>query len=268
VCGLAYCQEGLTDGFIPLEALPYLGVKSPSKHVSVLVKAGLWETCDGGWRVHDYLQHQKSATEIGRIVEWRQRAGAEGGRRSGEERRRRAEAVDTERLVKQDVEANTKQAAEACSEANVKQTSNPDQIRTDQNRSEQGRGARAPLHDTSHVKHAFCGRVCMPKPLFDEFVRRRNTLNADSEIIDWALVIDKDWSVGGRFADTEPGDPYAFWKARYAEKWPVIGGASKPGCAPVRLQHSPSVIARMQAIRERELEIEQERAQKQAGEAS
>jgi hypothetical protein len=104
--------------------------------------------------------------------------------------------------------------------------------------------------------------------LFDEFVRRRNTLNADSEIIDWALVIDKDWSDGGRFADAEPGDAYSFWKARYAEKWPALGSISKPSCAPVRSQHSPSVLARMQAIRERELEIEQERAQKQAGEVS
>ena len=28
VCSLAYCQEGLTDGYIPREALPYLGVKN------------------------------------------------------------------------------------------------------------------------------------------------------------------------------------------------------------------------------------------------
>lgn len=107
----------------------------------------------------------------------------------------------------------------------------------------------------------------MPAPLLDEFIRRRNSVNADSEILDWAIAIDRDWSDGGRFAETEPGDPYAFWKARYAEKWPAAV-ASKSGCAPVGTQHSPSVLARIKAVRERELEIEQERAQKLAGGAS
>ena len=59
VCGLAYCQEGLTDGFIPREALEFLGVKSPGKHVDALVRSGLWEARDDGWRVHDYLKHNK-----------------------------------------------------------------------------------------------------------------------------------------------------------------------------------------------------------------
>ena len=71
----------------------------------------------------------------------------------------------------------------------------------------------------------------MPKPLFDEFVRRRNTLNAASEIIDWAVLTDNDWADGGKFADVEPGDAYEFWKARYAEKWP----APQPSKADARL---------------------------------
>jgi uncharacterized protein YdaU (DUF1376 family) len=126
---------------------------------------------------------------------------------------------------------------------------------------------RAPIHDTSHRKHAHCGRVCLPAVLFSEFVRRRNHASADREIRDWALAVELEWADGPRAGD-EPGDPFDFWKARYAEKWPAAGSISKPSCAPVRSQHSPSVLARIQAIRERELEIEQERAQKQAGEAS
>jgi 5-methylcytosine-specific restriction endonuclease McrA len=53
VCGLAYCQEGLTDGFIPTEALPYLGVPRHNVHrcARVLVANGLWVVTDGGWRV-------------------------------------------------------------------------------------------------------------------------------------------------------------------------------------------------------------------------
>lgn len=107
----------------------------------------------------------------------------------------------------------------------------------------------------------------MPKPLLDEFVRRRNTLNADTEILDWALKVDAEWADGGLFADTEPGDAYSFWKARYAEKWPVVGSTQKSGCAPVRMHNSPSVDAILKRDREWELQQE-ERLRKQAEGAS
>ena len=77
----------------------------------------------------------------------------------------------------------------------------------------------APIHDNSHRKHAHCGRVCLPASLFSEFVRRRNHADADREISDWALEIEREWSDGPRASD-EPGDPFEFWKARYSEKWP------------------------------------------------
>lgn len=81
LCGLAYCQEGLTDGFIPAEALPYLGVPAPSKLACKLVLAGLWEACDnGGWQVHDYLRHNKPAAEVQRIIHERKEGGKLGGR--------------------------------------------------------------------------------------------------------------------------------------------------------------------------------------------
>lgn len=87
VCGLAYCQEGLTDGFIPTEALPYLGVKNAKQLASHLVKAGLWDETKGGWNVHDYLSHNRSSSEIGRIREERRHSGMRGGEASGERRR-------------------------------------------------------------------------------------------------------------------------------------------------------------------------------------
>ena len=81
VCGLAYCQEGLTDGFIPSEAIDYLGVPKAARLATVLVLAGLWDACDGGgWRIHDYLEHNRSASEVADIKERRGAGGKQGGR--------------------------------------------------------------------------------------------------------------------------------------------------------------------------------------------
>src|SRR3990167_2110813 len=87
LCGLAYCQEGLTDGFIPTEALSFLGVKPARPLASPLVLARLWVDVDGGWQVHDYLEHNKPASEVRRIQGERKVAGIHGGKASGESRR-------------------------------------------------------------------------------------------------------------------------------------------------------------------------------------
>ena len=80
VCGLAYCQEGLTDGFIPSEAIDYLGVKNAKNLAVRLEVARLWEKVDGGWQIHDYLEHNKPASEIRRVTKLRADGGNLGGR--------------------------------------------------------------------------------------------------------------------------------------------------------------------------------------------
>lgn len=82
LCGMGYCQDGLTDGFIPFEAIDYLGVKGTTarKLKVTLVAVGLWEEVPGGWRVHDYLQHNKSAETIRQTKERRADGGNKGGR--------------------------------------------------------------------------------------------------------------------------------------------------------------------------------------------
>jgi hypothetical protein len=87
LCGVGYCQDGLTDGFIPAEALKYLGVKAPSSLKDQLVAVGLWDEAPGGWLVHDYLQHNKSAAAVADVKHSKRAAGAAGGRASGEARR-------------------------------------------------------------------------------------------------------------------------------------------------------------------------------------
>ena len=63
--GLTYCSRNLTDGLIPQAMLTRLSaLKEPEKACAELVDAGRWHVIEGGWRVHDYLDHQRSRREV------------------------------------------------------------------------------------------------------------------------------------------------------------------------------------------------------------
>lgn len=111
LCGLAYCQEGLTDGFIPVESIDYLGVKNATRLASHLVKAGLWEKVDGGWQVHDYLKHNRSAMQVNGIKKNRRESGRIGGVASGHARRSTDPKQPNEANSKQDASTDAKQHA-------------------------------------------------------------------------------------------------------------------------------------------------------------
>lgn len=80
LCGLGYCQDGLTDGFIPEAALGFLGVADAGSLAERLVEARLWEHVDGGWRMHDYLEHNKPAEVVREVMRRRKAGGHLGGR--------------------------------------------------------------------------------------------------------------------------------------------------------------------------------------------
>lgn len=66
VCGLAYCNRQLTDGFIPTGiglTLRHCGGKT-KQAITALVGARLWEVVDGGWRIHDFLDYQPSKETV------------------------------------------------------------------------------------------------------------------------------------------------------------------------------------------------------------
>lgn len=83
VCGLAYANRHLTDGFVPTEAVPSLAhfegvcverpqgllssIRSPvgpNELAQTLVDVGLWEPILGGFRIHDYLEYNPSRREV------------------------------------------------------------------------------------------------------------------------------------------------------------------------------------------------------------
>lgn len=65
VCAVCYCSRYLTDGFVPEAQLRKLAdVKDPVSLAERLVDAGVWERCDGGFMVHDYLEYNPSRDAV------------------------------------------------------------------------------------------------------------------------------------------------------------------------------------------------------------
>lgn len=83
VSALCYCNKYLTDGFIPISAIPsllnldgirmrmwsnetFVGGEDAEWKLIVddLVDAGIWEECIGGYKIHDYLDYQPSRSQV------------------------------------------------------------------------------------------------------------------------------------------------------------------------------------------------------------
>lgn len=82
ICGLTYCSRLLTDGFIPAAQVRRLAdVKSPDALAHRLVTVGLWEACEGGYRIHDYFDYQPTRERVLSTRAVRADAGSLGGKR-------------------------------------------------------------------------------------------------------------------------------------------------------------------------------------------
>lgn len=67
VCGLTYAARYLTDGFIPDAAVAKLSaLPRPERIAEELVRSGLWERAERGFRIHDYLVYNPSAEKVRR----------------------------------------------------------------------------------------------------------------------------------------------------------------------------------------------------------
>jgi hypothetical protein len=83
---ISYCDHALSDGFIPEGAWPSLpGVKAA---VAKLANAGLWEVCEGGYRLHDYLDYNRSKAQVTAYMAAKKAAGQAGGQASAQARAR------------------------------------------------------------------------------------------------------------------------------------------------------------------------------------
>lgn len=73
-CGLIYCQDNLTDGFIPKYAIHTFGVRAKGAALNKAIaelcvslvpgKGPLWHLFDTGYTVHDYLDWNESREAV------------------------------------------------------------------------------------------------------------------------------------------------------------------------------------------------------------
>lgn len=198
LCGMGYCQDGLTDGFIPFEAIDYLGVKpnTARKLKTVLVSVGLWDVVDGGWRVHDYLQHNRSAQDIRTTKDRRRAGGALGGR------------------------PTNKETLEVSPEVN--HTGNPSHLISATTTATTTTGHRRTALPRRRLDAAFEHEsgIYLPQRAFDDF----SALHPGEDLAAWFESVCSAWA--GR---NTGADMFRFWKARHDEKWPPeVPVASRP----------------------------------------
>jgi DnaD/phage-associated family protein len=109
IAGNGFCNEYLTDGFISdtdIETVAFNAFqRQPKKAVESLVRAGLWDRVPGGYKIHDYLDYNKSKQEIEELRSKKSYAGKKGGQASAQAR---AEADDTA-IAETSAQAKTKQ---------------------------------------------------------------------------------------------------------------------------------------------------------------
>lgn len=118
VCCIAYAQRHLTDGFVPTEAVPMLGVvKGAERLMDALVSVGLMEATDGGFQVHDYHDLNDSKEEAIEKQQARHDAKVRAGRAGGIERAKRRKQTDE--ANSQAEEASGKQPASTPFKQNV-----------------------------------------------------------------------------------------------------------------------------------------------------
>ena len=84
---ISYCDATLSDGFIPHGAWPSL--PGAGAAVKRLLDAGMWTRDGDGFRLHDYLDYNRSRAVIEEYRLARHAAGQAGGQASAEARARR-----------------------------------------------------------------------------------------------------------------------------------------------------------------------------------
>lgn len=105
VAALCYCNRYLTDGFVPAAMAPMLlplegigrqngagqyELVSWQEIVQGLVRTGLWEPVEGGWRIHDFHDYQptREDVEARRVADHENKVAAGKARAAGAKRDR------------------------------------------------------------------------------------------------------------------------------------------------------------------------------------
>lgn len=75
---LSWCGDRLTDGVLPKGQPARLAGRNVDDLIAELVRVGLWERTENGYRIHDYLDYNPSREEVNAISAIRSEAGKRG----------------------------------------------------------------------------------------------------------------------------------------------------------------------------------------------
>lgn len=95
VCAMCWCSRRLTDGLVRSRELRILGAmlegcpddQRLQELAQKLVDARLWDPCEEGWRLHDWLKHNESAQKVIERREAAKQRMAENRKGKGSEKR-------------------------------------------------------------------------------------------------------------------------------------------------------------------------------------
>jgi len=200
VCCLAHCQRQLTDGFVAFEAMPLLGAPAWKADIKRLVAVGLMQEVEGGYTVHDYLDHNASRADV--LAKRSQDAARKGrGIHSESTRNPYGNSAEAARIP----------------EPRARVLSDPIRTTPIQAEPERERAPFAPLV-RSHAKCAsHCAGMCVPSGLHEQFIgmcRGMPEREADAKVSAFYASVDAD----PRWQGTIPeADVFKFLKARWTE---------------------------------------------------
>jgi len=237
-CALIYCQNNLTDGYIPEHAIHSFGVRSKNKDLLakelcrslVPGKGPLWHRTSGGYQVHDYLDWNDSKVEIlkmragskDRIAQWRKRHASNAEHPESTNGARNALQGGVHPSL-QGGEHPVLQHAH-----DVVRGSGSGDLQKEEDRERRPRAARSTgvlsgaLH-RDHLKHAVCDSTfsrCVPEAVHAKLLNKLAPKHGgDREAASLAL---KDWYLevwSSLTADFVIGEEFRFWQARFDERF-------------------------------------------------
>lgn len=61
---ICWCNRHLTDGFVEVGRVPRLMPRYRPQYLEELMHGGLWDPADGGYRLHDFLDWNRSREDV------------------------------------------------------------------------------------------------------------------------------------------------------------------------------------------------------------
>jgi hypothetical protein len=236
-CGICYCREHLTDGFIAKAMLPTLSAGAGTKAAALaakLVKVGLWHEVEGGYQVHDFLDWNPARAEV---------------------LRKRKEDADRKRRGHQNGAGSV---TDSIGDSAADSTRNPDSVQvtpharagararaisgSSGSSDQQDRFSRTTLHRPPHPDLMTLGGVELWASQFGQIVTMATPQfggdreQADRAVRAWVADIDDAFLRDGAPAEAVK-QPRKFWQDAAADRYGRKGVASGP--RPCRNNHKP-----------------------------